>query len=170
MLGAVQAFFTSPILLKTAPPIHLFVIVSLPHLLYLWVLTHSKSTIAVAKVFHSEPVDWFANVALVLNILQIGSIAHWVVTCGHISGTSLYQNITALRLALGIAMWAAGLVFKTTIFKAIGKRGVYYGAKFGHSIPWVDGFPFSVTGAPCACRHIFPTSARPTRTASRAGR
>lgn len=155
-VDAVLSYFRSPNLLSTAPPLHVFVIVSLPHLLYLWVLTHSKSTIAVAKIFHSEPVDWFANVALFLNVLQIGSIVLWAVPSGRFTGSSLYENITALRLVLGIAMWGVGLVFKTTIFKAIGKRGVYYGSKFGHQIPWVDGFPFSVTGAPAATKCIFP--------------
>lgn len=30
------------------------------------------------------------------------------------------------------------------IFQAIGHAGVYYGFKLGHTIPWVDGFPFNV--------------------------
>ena len=34
------------------------------------------------------------------------------------------------------------------IFQAIGHAGVYYGFKLGHTIPWVDGFPFNVVRAP----------------------
>ena len=30
------------------------------------------------------------------------------------------------------------------IFQAIGHAGVYYGFKLGHTIPWVDGFPFNL--------------------------
>lgn len=33
------------------------------------------------------------------------------------------------------------------IFRAIGHAGVYYGFKLGHTIPWVDGFPFNVVRA-----------------------
>jgi hypothetical protein len=34
------------------------------------------------------------------------------------------------------------------IFHAIGHAGVYYGFKLGHTIPWVDGFPFNVVSHP----------------------
>lgn len=34
------------------------------------------------------------------------------------------------------------------IFRAIGHPGVYYGFKLGHTIPWVDGFPFNVVSHP----------------------
>ena len=30
------------------------------------------------------------------------------------------------------------------IFQAIGHAGVYYGFKLGHTVPWVDGFPFNL--------------------------
>lgn len=37
------------------------------------------------------------------------------------------------------------------IFQAIGHAGVYYGFKLGHTIPWVDGFPFNVVRWLCGC-------------------
>ena len=145
---AAAAFLSDPN--TVAPPWYLFVIISLPHLFYIWVLTHAPSTIAVAKLFHSDPCDWFAMVALILNALQLSSCFHWAVTSGQ---QFLFPSL--LRIALGAAGWAVGSVFKVAIFTAIGKRGVYYGTKFGHQIPWVDGFPFSVTGArrpPARCK------------------
>ena len=131
-----------------APPVYVFVIVTLPHLLYMWVLTQPRSTIAVARLFGAEPVDWFASVALVLNAAQLAAVGSHAVSSGHYSPSSVLSQLTLPRVALGAVMWAAGLVLKISIFTAIGKRGVYYGTKFGHSIPWIDGFPFSVTGAP----------------------
>ncbi len=32
--------------------------------------------------------------------------------------------------------------------QAIGKVGIYYGFKLGHSVPWFTGFPFSVVPHP----------------------
>ena len=41
-----------------------------------------------------------------------------------------------------------GQVLNAGIYRAIGHKGVYYGFKLGHTIPWVDGFPFTVVRHP----------------------
>ena len=38
-----------------------------------------------------------------------------------------------------------------SIYRAIGKRGVYYGHRLGEESPWVTGFPFSVMPHPQYC-------------------
>ncbi|GFH15500.1 phosphatidyl-N-methylethanolamine N-methyltransferase, partial [Haematococcus lacustris] len=44
------------------------------------------------------------------------------------------------------AIWLKAL--NVGIYKAIGKVGVYYGTRLGHTVPWVTGFPFSVVPHP----------------------
>lgn len=56
--------------------------------------------------------------------------------------------MTPLQWILFIALAAGGQSLNAGIFKAIGHAGVYYGFKLGHTIPWVDGFPFNVVSHP----------------------
>lgn len=35
-----------------------------------------------------------------------------------------------------------------SMYNAIGKRGVYYGNKFGYNVPWYHGFPFNCVSHP----------------------
>jgi hypothetical protein len=113
------------------------------------VLVHPSSTKRTAALFRADAVDWFAGVALFLNVLQFAGLGGFAVSTGAFSLSALLSHWAARPLLplLALPLFAAGLVFKVAIFTAIGKKGVYYGAKFGHTIPWVHGFPFSVTGA-----------------------
>ena len=130
------------------PPAWLFAVLASPHAWYAWVLVHPASTKRVASWFRMEPVDWFADISLALNVAQLSSLAFYIVTSGHYDAWAILGRLAEEPWrALALPMFALGTVFKVTIFTAIGKIGVYYGAKFGHTIPWVHGFPFSVTGA-----------------------
>jgi hypothetical protein len=115
-----------------------------------WVIIHPASTKRTAALLRTDAVEWFAGVSLALNIAQLGAVLVFVLTSGRFafSPAGIAAALTRAPLrALAAPMFGLGLVFKVTIFSAIGKKGVYYGAKFGHDIPWVHGFPFSVTGA-----------------------
>ena len=37
-----------------------------------------------------------------------------------------------------------GVLLNWAIYRAIGKKGVYYGFKLGRPVPWCEGFPFSL--------------------------
>ena len=47
--------------------------------------------------------------------------------------------------------WIVGQGLNISIYRAIGKRGVYYGYRLGEEVPWVTGFPFSVMPHPQYC-------------------
>ncbi len=113
-----------------------------------WVLLHPSSTKRTAALFRMDAVEWFADVALALNVAQFAALFAFIATSSRFSLAGLAARwAESPGRALSVPMFALGTVFKVTIFTAIGKKGVYYGAKFGHTIPWVHGFPFSVTGA-----------------------
>ena len=57
------------------PPAWLFAILAAPHCWYMWVLVHPASTRATAAWLRvADPVDWFAGVSLVLNVLQFAAL------------------------------------------------------------------------------------------------
>jgi hypothetical protein len=115
-----------------------------------WVIIHPASTKRTAALLRVDAVEWFAGVSLALNFAQLGAVLAFVITSGRFgfspAGIAAALARAPLR-ALAAPMFGLGLVFKVTIFSAIGRDGVYYGSKFGKEIPWVHGFPFSVTGA-----------------------
>lgn len=49
---------------------------------------------------------------------------------------------------LGALAILFGQVLNFSVFQRLGRTGVFYGARFGHDVPWVDGFPFSLVSHP----------------------
>ena len=45
---------------------------------------------------------------------------------------------------VGANLVALGQALNVGIYRSIGKVGVYYGYKYGMSVPWCTGFPFNV--------------------------
>jgi len=43
----------------------------------------------------------------------------------------------------GVGLLVYGQVLNGAVFHKLGEAGVYYGVRFGHHIPWVEGFPFN---------------------------
>ncbi|KAI7841557.1 hypothetical protein COHA_004728 [Chlorella ohadii] len=114
-----------------------------PHLLYAYIWFFPRSWQAI---FKKRSVEAFETVAWLLKIIQALAVAYWW----------LLRKPTGLDLAaVPLAAWPIGLGLglfgqwlNIGIFQAIGHAGVYYGFKLGHTIPWVDGFPFNVVSHP----------------------
>jgi protein-S-isoprenylcysteine O-methyltransferase Ste14 len=86
-------------------------------------------------------------------VFQFSSVAAWVYiraysTIGATPVLEMVQSLHPLQILLGVGLIAFGQILNVGIFKAIGHAGVYYGFKLGHTIPWVDGFPFNVVQHP----------------------
>ena len=78
--------------------------------------------------------------------LQFSSVAYWYLT--HRPAGFDPAAVALPAWAAALALGAAGQALNVGIFRAIGHAGVYYGFKLGHSVPWVDGFPFNVVRHP----------------------
>merc|ERR1712228_796583 len=54
-----------------------------------------------------------------------------------------------VNVLLGTALLAVGQVLNVTVYRAIGKDGVYYAKQFGMpTLPWYEGFPYNVLENP----------------------
>jgi methylene-fatty-acyl-phospholipid synthase len=65
--------------------------------------------------------------------------------------TGLCLNTAAITLLQWLAfllLVGYGQALNVGIFQAIGHEGVYYGFKLGHTIPWVNGWPFNAVQHP----------------------
>lgn len=77
-----------------------------------------------------------------LAVLQYGTALAWFANqnggsiCVDLSEVHLWQWV----LAAGAIVY--GQLLNFGVYHKLGKNGVYYGCKLGHTIPWVTGFPF----------------------------
>ena len=98
-----------------------------------------------------SPVAVFGKLVLLGKALQqtllIGWAAGWDLSVPVF--TSFAKGVLAgvlgldTRTVTAAALIIAGQLLNYSIYKAIGKDGVYYGFKLGKSVPWSSAFPFS---------------------------
>lgn len=79
-------------------------------------------------------------------VLQAAVFLGW---CLIQSGGSLEPYSSDLRVLLaGALLIAAGQTLNLSVFRALGKVGVFYGNRLGHYVPWRRTFPFTWFGHP----------------------
>lgn len=92
-----------------------------------------------------DPVKAVAHLFYLFKAIQLSVFWAWCALWGH----TLMPLPTAPMAALivGAALIVFGQVLNFSVFLRLGNVGVFYGAQFGHAVPWVAGFPF------CVMRH-----------------
>ena len=117
--------------------IFLFVFFShVEHFFYAWIWLHAKSflSIMVGKADRFERVH---HILITCKILQFGGAAFGLHPFAAVPALS--ESTMALLALLGL-----GQFLNFSVYRAIGKKGVYYGYKLGAKIPWVTSFPYNV--------------------------
>ena len=75
-------------------------------------------------------------------------VALWV-ACASPRGLCLdLGRVGLVQWLAALALFGFGQSLNAGIFAAIGKVGVYYGSKLGHTVPWVTGWPFDTVSHP----------------------
>ena len=95
-----------------------------------------------------DPVAALALCCSAFKGIQAAVFIGWVLWFG---GRDFVSDLLAggpWILALGFGLAAAGQLLNLGVFWRLGRDGVFYGQRFGHKLPWVVGFPFSVTAHP----------------------
>jgi len=86
-------------------------------------------------------IDTLALLFVGFKVLQAGVFAAW---CLIQSGGSLKPHSSdPLVLTAGALLIAAGQALNLSVFRALGKVGVFYGNRLGHHVPWQHRFPFT---------------------------
>ena len=92
-----------------------------------------------------RPLDVVVSLFYISKVFQLGSIfGHYFYIGSVESLLSELRGLTAFRLVLGVQFFVVGQLLNASIYRAIGKAGVYYGYKIGVPVPWCTGFPFNV--------------------------
>lgn len=67
---------------------------------------------------------------------------YWFLATAPLTVPSLLNGV------LGTALVVLGQILNVGAYTAIGKVGIYYGFKLGHTVPWCTSFPFNFVPHP----------------------
>jgi hypothetical protein len=93
-----------------------------------------------------DPVAVVRALFLICKVIQATVFIGWIYLHG---GRQLQAADGSLAvIAAGGALIVIGQVLNLGVFLRLGGRGVFYGNRFGHNVPWCQAFPFSVLAHP----------------------
>jgi methylene-fatty-acyl-phospholipid synthase len=122
----------------------------LERICYVWVWRSPESFRACCDrpvvASFGEPVAVLQKLFYCFKGVQFAVFFGWCYVHGQGSSWSFHES--GLSLALGGALLIAGQILNFSVFRRLGKIGVFYGNKFGHEIPWCREFPFSLLKHP----------------------
>lgn len=125
-------------------------LLSFERLCYVWVWRSPESFRAFcqrpAVASFSEPVAVLQKLFYCFKGIQLGVFFAWCYFYGQGSPSPFSGSIVSL--AVGGALIVAGQTLNFSVFRRLGKVGVFYGNKFGYEIPWCREFPFSLLQHP----------------------
>lgn len=103
--------------------------------------THVNIHPEASKLMGKTPLDVILFLFYFSKVFQYGSIFGWFFWT---APAPALETISSLRLLTGMQLVLVGQLLNVSIYRAIGKAGVYYGYKIGVPVPWCTGFPFNV--------------------------
>jgi methylene-fatty-acyl-phospholipid synthase len=93
-----------------------------------------------------EPTEVLERLFYAFKVLQVGVFLLWCLVLGE--GELWPPAAPPAAIALGVGLLAVGQALNFLVFLRLGRSGVFYGVRFGHDVPWVEDFPFSLIKHP----------------------
>lgn len=127
------------------------VLLSFERIAYYWISHRPTAWLALCSRpplsrWNHRPTELLRLLFYGFKLLQIAVFIGW---CMVFSGElAPLPSAGPAAAALGGLLIAAGLVLNFSVFRVLGNTGVFYGSQFGHAVPWVNGFPFSLLKHP----------------------
>jgi methylene-fatty-acyl-phospholipid synthase len=94
----------------------------------------------------NDPVSALERLFYAFKLLQLIVFGSWIFVYSD-SVVPLPMG-SPMSQGLAIALLVTGQILNLSTFWTLGRNGVFYGARFGHNIPWRSGFPFSICPHP----------------------
>lgn len=116
-------------------------VMSIPHIYYFWIWTNPAQFTRLCKY---DPVSTLANTAVLIKCLQYATAVWWFLNHGPVVNPLLNMK----TFVLGAVCALFGQILNLSVYKTLGKAGVYYGSRLGQPCKWVTGFPFNTVPHP----------------------
>uniref|UniRef100_A0A0G4G8T2 phosphatidyl-N-methylethanolamine N-methyltransferase n=1 Tax=Chromera velia CCMP2878 TaxID=1169474 RepID=A0A0G4G8T2_9ALVE len=126
----------------------------IPHAWYFWLWLRPTVWTSACSRWGLDPSHLMASIAGFIKLLQFTALALWIAfaypNALDDSVSALVQHMRSPVGAFALLVLAFGQTLNFAVYNAIGIEGVYYGSRFGKTIPWVTGWPF---GGPFSVPH-----------------
>lgn len=113
---------------------------------YIWISQRPDAfrrvAASLAQAAAADPITTVRSLFVGFKALQIGVFLWWCYVFG--GGVLRPADASPAVIALGVGLIGIGQILNISVFRHLGTTGVFYGTRFGHAVPWRDGFPFSV--------------------------
>ena len=120
----------------------LFIILSLEHIGY--ALIWNNPNLILRRVNNpNKAIDLIEQFLISQKIIQIIAIILFMYNFYRLNMLQFSNKIKYTLLIIGIILCILGQLLNISVYKTIGRNGVYYGNHFGLSIPWVNTFPYN---------------------------
>ena len=122
-------------------------LLSLERLFYLWVWNWPQRFAAWCdRVVEGTPVDVLEKACGLFKLLQASVFLGW---CLFLGPELTWPGSGGLVAVLaGGSLVLLGQFLNYSVFRRLGRTGVFYGNRFGHHVQWCREFPFSVLKHP----------------------
>ena len=119
----------------------LLIILSLEHVGYALIL-HDPNLILTHVNNPNEAIDLIEQFSISQKIIQLTAIVLFMYNFYRLNQLQFSDQIKYSLLISGVILCVLGRFLDISVFKTIGRNGVYYGKRFGLAIPWVNTFPY----------------------------
>jgi phosphatidyl-N-methylethanolamine N-methyltransferase len=121
-------------------------LLSLERLFYVWVWNRPQQfAVWCDRARKGTPVDALERAFFFFKLLQVSVFAGW---CLRQPGLTWPGSGGVASLLTGGSLLVGGQFLNYSVFRRLGRVGVFYGNRFGHLVPWCTEFPFSVLDHP----------------------
>jgi len=123
------------------------VLLSLERLFYVWVWNHPEQFAAwCGRRWAAAPIDALERMFVLFKFLQAAVFVGWCVFHGQ--GLAWPGGGGIMPAVAGGSLVLVGQFLNYSVFRRLGRVGVFYGIRFGYRVPWSTEFPFSVLKHP----------------------
>lgn len=124
-------------------------LLALERLVYLWAWQSpagfSRTIAAWPTILPSDPVLALRRMFIGFKLIQVGVLLAW---CSWFGSGWPVPTAPLGVFAIALSLFFAGQFLNFSVMCALGTEGVFYGNRFGRSVEWVSGFPFSLVPHP----------------------
>ena len=126
----------------------LCLVLTIPHAFYAFIWIYPNKWMSISKKYYKygDSIDLMAYCVFIIKGIQFIGLFLWTFIID--SSNFEFKNMSIFQFIIAIPMIIFGQSLNIGIHKAIGKNGVYYGCRLGKTIPWVNGFPFTIVRHP----------------------
>ena len=119
-------------------------------LTYIWISNRpgrfANLVSRVPVLREAGPIDAVRYLFVAFKLLQAGVFVFWCLRFG--AGASVIAAASPVGLAAGALMVGLGQWLNVRVFALLGHDGVFYGSRFGATLPWHTRFPFNLVSHP----------------------